>query len=107
MKNQILLENYYLPGQFKQRLAEIVDYCNLRRYHESLDNLTLADVCFGRVVLKPSDTEGKHQAENHRATTPAASSVCGHNFNSDGLASLLNLLLTYPKGSDDIQDLNL
>ena len=48
MKNQILLENYYLPGQLEQRLAEFVDYYNLQRYHESLDNLTPADVYFGR-----------------------------------------------------------
>ena len=47
MKNQILLENYYLPGQLEQRLAEFVDYYNLRRYHESLNNLTPADVYFG------------------------------------------------------------
>ncbi len=48
MKNQILLENYYLPGQLKERLAEFVDYYNSRRYHESLSNLTPADVYFGR-----------------------------------------------------------
>ena len=48
MKNQILLENYYLPGQLEQRLAEFVDYYNLRRYHESLNNLTPGDVYFGR-----------------------------------------------------------
>ena len=48
MKNQILLENYYLPGQLEQRLAEFVDYYNSRRYHESLSNLTPADVYFGR-----------------------------------------------------------
>jgi putative transposase len=48
MKNQILLENYYLPGQLEQRLAEFVDYYNLRRYHESLNNLPPADVFFGR-----------------------------------------------------------
>jgi transposase InsO family protein len=48
-----LLQNYYyLPGQLEQRLAEFVDYYNLRRYHESLDNLTPADVY--SVVLKPS-----------------------------------------------------
>jgi transposase InsO family protein len=40
MKNQILLENYYLPGQLEARLAEFVDYYNSRRYHESLNNLT-------------------------------------------------------------------
>jgi len=48
MKNQILLENYYLPGQLQARLAEFVDYYNSRRYHESLNNLTPADVYFGR-----------------------------------------------------------
>lgn len=48
MKNQILLENYYLPGQLEARLAEFVTYYNLRRYHESLNNLTPADVYFGR-----------------------------------------------------------
>ena len=48
MKNQILLENYYLPGQLQARLAEFVDYYNSRRYHESLNNLTPSDVYFGR-----------------------------------------------------------
>ena len=38
----------YLPGQLEQRLAQFVDYYNLRRYHESLNNLTPADVYFGR-----------------------------------------------------------
>lgn len=48
MKNQILLENYYLPGQLEERIAAFVDYYNTRRYHESLDNLTPVDVYSGR-----------------------------------------------------------
>jgi transposase InsO family protein len=48
MKNRILLEHYYLPGQLEARLAEFVDYYNTRRYHESLCNLTPADVHCGR-----------------------------------------------------------
>jgi putative transposase len=48
MKNQILLENYYLSGQLGARLAEFVAYYNTRRHHESLRNLTPADVSFGR-----------------------------------------------------------
>jgi putative transposase len=48
LKNRILLENYYLPGQLEAQLAEFVDYYNTRRYHESLGNLTPADIYFGR-----------------------------------------------------------
>ena len=42
------LDNYYLPGQLEQSIAEFVRYYNNCRYRESLDNLTPADVYFGR-----------------------------------------------------------
>ena len=48
MKNVVKLENYYLPGYLEERLKEFVDYYNNHRYHESLKNLTPADVFFGR-----------------------------------------------------------
>ena len=48
LKNRILLENYYLPGDLKHAITGFVDHYNHRRYHESLDNLTPADVYFGR-----------------------------------------------------------
>ncbi len=48
LKNRILLENYYLPGDLERQIAAFVDHYNHRRYHESLDNLTPADVYFGR-----------------------------------------------------------
>jgi putative transposase len=48
MKNQILLENYYLPGELKIALQQFVDYYNYERYHEPLKNLTPADVFYGR-----------------------------------------------------------
>ena len=35
-------------GQLEQRIEEFVRYYNNCRYHESLDNLTPADVYFGR-----------------------------------------------------------
>jgi putative transposase len=47
-KNRILLENYYLPGDLETQIAAFVDHYNHRRYHESLENLTPADVYFGR-----------------------------------------------------------
>jgi len=48
LKNQISLENYYLPGELEERIREFVDYYNHERYHESLNNLTPADVYYGR-----------------------------------------------------------
>lgn len=48
LKNRILLENYFLPGDLKHRSEAFVDHYNHRRYHESLGNLTPADVYFGR-----------------------------------------------------------
>src|SRR5262245_51953665 len=36
MKNRILLDNYYLPGQLEQSIQEFVSYYNNCRYHESL-----------------------------------------------------------------------
>jgi len=48
MKNQILLENYYLPGQLESAIDGFVAYYNHERYHESLNNLTPADVYYDR-----------------------------------------------------------
>jgi len=48
MKSRILLENYYLPGNLEQQIGVFVDHYNNHRYHESLNNVTPADVYFGR-----------------------------------------------------------
>ena len=48
MKNQILLNNYYLPGELQEHLQRFITYYNHERYHESLDNLTPADVYYAR-----------------------------------------------------------
>ena len=48
MKNVIKLQNYYLPGELQQEIGEFVEYYNNHRYHESLNNLTPADVYAGR-----------------------------------------------------------
>jgi transposase InsO family protein len=48
MKNVILLQNYYSPSGLEKALAEFVEYYNNERYHESLDNLTPADIYFGK-----------------------------------------------------------
>jgi len=36
MKNQVLLNNYYLPNELEDRIQRFVDYYNHERYHESL-----------------------------------------------------------------------
>src|ERR1700726_1888850 len=48
LKNRILLENYYLPGDLEAQIAAFVADYNHLRYHESIGNLTPADVYFGR-----------------------------------------------------------
>ncbi len=48
LKNRILLENYFLPGDLETRIKAFIDHYNHRRYHESLGNVTPADTYFGR-----------------------------------------------------------
>jgi putative transposase len=48
LKNRILLENYFLPGDLEAQIDAFVGYYNHQRYHESLNNLTPADVYTGR-----------------------------------------------------------
>ena len=48
LKNRVLLENYYLPGDLENQIGAFVAYYNHRRYHESLGNVTPADVYFRR-----------------------------------------------------------
>lgn len=48
MKNIIKLEHYYSPAELEAQIAEFVNHYNNQRYHESLNNVTPADVYFGR-----------------------------------------------------------
>ena len=48
MKAVVKLENYYFPGELELALSNFVAYYNNERYHESLDNVTPADVYYGR-----------------------------------------------------------
>ena len=72
LKNRILLENYYLPGDLEAQIDAFVSYYNHQRYHESLKNLTPADVYFGRgqtILLKRERIKRKtieHRSLQHR-----------------------------------------
>ena len=48
LKNRILLENYFFPGDLENQIEAFIDHYNHHRYHESLNNLTPADIYFGR-----------------------------------------------------------
>ena len=68
MKNRILLENYYLPGDLEQNIRAFVDHYNHGRYHESLSNLTPGDVYFGRgeAILKRRERIKRQTFEQRR-----------------------------------------
>jgi hypothetical protein len=44
MKNRVPLENEFLPGGLERKIGAFIEYDNYHRYHESLGNLTPADV---------------------------------------------------------------
>ncbi len=48
MKSVVKLEYYDFPWEFEAAVRDFVSYYNHRRYHESLDNCTPADVYYGR-----------------------------------------------------------
>ena len=51
LKNRILLENYFLPGDLERQIEAFVEHYNHQRYHEALGNVTPADAYFGRAGL--------------------------------------------------------
>ena len=72
LKNRILLENYYFPGDLEAKIAAFVERGdNHRRYHESLNNLTPADVYSGRgpkILMHREKDQTRHNPESTLAT---------------------------------------
>jgi putative transposase len=68
LKNRILLENYFLPGDLERQIEAFVEYYNHRRYHESLDNVTPADAYFGRAdaIIKQRERIKRQTIEHRR-----------------------------------------
>ena len=57
MKNVVKLQNYYSPSELQAAIAEFVQFYNYERFHESLDNLTPADIYYGRKEEKLNQRE--------------------------------------------------
>jgi putative transposase len=70
LKNRILLENYYLQGELEAAIAAFVEHYNNQRYHESIGNLTPADVYFGRgsAILAEREKIKARTIQNRRLT---------------------------------------
>ena len=68
LKNRILLENYFLPGDLEAQIEAFVDHYNHQRYHESINNVTPADVYFGRdkAILKQRERIKQKTLETRR-----------------------------------------
>jgi putative transposase len=68
LKNRILLENYYLPGDLEAQIGSFVAHYNYLRYHESIANLTPADVYFGRgqTILLERERIKRQTIQNRR-----------------------------------------
>jgi len=74
MKNRVLLENYCLPGDLERQIGTFVDHYNNHRYHESLANLTPADVHHGRgaKILQMREETKKQTIRKRRLQHQAA-----------------------------------
>jgi len=68
LKNRILLEKYYLPGDLEAEIGAFITHYNHLRYHESLGNLTPADVYFerGQTILIERERIKRQTITNRR-----------------------------------------
>ena len=68
LKNRILLENHFLPGDLENQIEAFVEHYNHHRYHESLDNVTPADTYFGRAqtIIKQRERTKPKTIEHRR-----------------------------------------
>ena len=48
MKNQILLDHYFLPDELEWEISKFIDYYNNHRYHEGINNMKPVDVLMGK-----------------------------------------------------------
>ena len=77
MKNLIQLQNYAFPWDLEREIGRFVDYYNHQRYHELLDNVTPADVYFGRAKEVLIETGERSNDRRWRRGVGSTRSRCG------------------------------
>jgi transposase InsO family protein len=78
LKNIVLLQNYFTPWDLEREIARFVKYYNDERYHESLNNLTPADMFHGRakeVLTKREEIKQKTLDVRRRLARPGQSAA--------------------------------
>ncbi len=102
LKNRILLENCFLPGDLEAQIETFVAHYNHQRYHESLNNLTPADVYFGRgeAIQGARQDQTTDPPKPPLAAPDAGRLIC----TPDGPESPLDQTARCLKISDDGQD---
>jgi putative transposase len=68
LKNTILLENYFLPGDLERQIEAFIEHYNHQRFHESLKNVTPADAYFGRApaIIEKRERIKRQTIQNRR-----------------------------------------
>ncbi len=68
LKNRILLEHYFLPGDLESQIEAFVDPYNHQRYHESLNNVTPSDIYFrpDKAIIKQRERIKRKTLEARR-----------------------------------------
>ena len=71
-KIRIVLENDFLPGDLEAQIEAFVAHYHHQRYHESLSNLTPADVYFGRgeAILRERERIKRQTIQSRRLQHP-------------------------------------
>ena len=74
LKNRILLENYFLPGDLEKQIEAFVDRYNHQRYHESLKYFDARQRLLWASAINTSQIK-KDQTKDHRETSFARSTI--------------------------------
>jgi transposase InsO family protein len=87
MKNEVTLQKYYMPWELEQEITRFVGHYNNERYHESLDNVTPADVYHDRhreIITRREQIKRKTLKARRRynLARPLARQITNHPFKS-------------------------